>query len=61
MFAAGDPSACLQLAAAGLICGSELSLNDRFGLSHGSGCDIGALEGLVQGSLQTLIPIFLSF
>lgn len=50
-----------SFSATNLICGSELFLNGHLSPSRGSGCNVGALERLLQGSLRTLIPIFLSF
>lgn len=55
---AGEQSTHFQLSATNLICVSELFLNGHLSLSPGSGCNIGALERLLQGSFKTLTLIF---
>lgn len=54
----GQCSMHFQLSAANLVCVSELFLNGHLSLSPGPGCNTGALERLLEGSFQILMPIF---
>lgn len=54
----GQRSMHFQLSAANLVCVSELFLNGHLSLSPGPGCNTGALERLLEGSFQILMPIF---